>query len=181
MGGGTKGIAMRLRRLVFSAVATLSLFSSRAVADEGFIFIPGVAGSSTAAGRAGWTEVVQHTLTLSPGFLAADKKTVVNPCTATVEARFGAGAATVAQLVGAPAREVLLEIERGVEGRQTYYRATLRNAVIVQEVAAFAAGALAADRLTLRFDEVHVEVARQNADGTVEPPTEGTFTCAAAP
>jgi type VI protein secretion system component Hcp len=173
---------MRLRRrFVLSVAATLSLLSSSALADEAFIFIPGVAGSSTAEGRAGWTEVVQHTLTLAPGFLAGDKKTVVNPCTATVEARFGSGAATVARLVGAPAGEVLLEVERGVEGGQTYYRATLRNAVIVQEVAAFAAGALAADRLTLRFDEVHVAVARQNADGTVGPPTEGTFTCTAAP
>lgn len=166
-----------LKRLPGSAlfvILSLAVCSSAFAQTRAFLKIPGVPGSSTSRGREAWNEIEQHTMDLSAAAVV-DKKTVATQCSAAIDAVLGAAGAKAAELVGVPiSGDVLIEMESSAD-RQTFYRATLRGAVIVGY--SISQSNTFHSALSIRFSQVMLTIWSQKADGTLDAPQVGMFDC----
>lgn len=168
---------MRLSRFALIAIAILIAANAFATSDV-FLQIPGVTGGSTARGRAGWSDVQQHSLNLLPAVQDDKKKTYSSQCSAIIGVLLGAGAPATAELVGSPiSSDVLIEAEHAETG-QTFYRAALKGAVITRD--SLTQTDAFRSELTISFTKIVLTIWPQKADGTLDTPQTGILDCLAA-
>ena len=158
------------------------LFILPAYAQNSYVKIPGVPGTSQLERRKDWNEVSSFGLTLLPPAPQKDNaKILENRCALDLQTAFGKGGGAAVNLIDdLLADAVVVEVDKGFEGDAVrIYRAILSGAKIVAYDGS-GNGSLS-ESIRIHFVQAEVTTWEQNPDGTIGPSTSGVFNCGPTP
>jgi type VI secretion system secreted protein Hcp len=160
---------LRTVLLVFCFVGFAGV--GQAMAQDTYMLVPGIKGSSTDARHRDWIEVLSLSQTLDQG--AARPQ-----CTLNVTKLLDISGPLLwgAAITGRSFRDIRIDVVRQGEDRQVFYQITLTNAVVTGIATSGSSGGFI-ETVSLSATSVQLRFFPQRADGSLGTPVTSTFTC----
>ena len=143
----------------------------QAIAQDTFMLVPGIKGSSTDARHRDWIEVLSLSHSLDEGATRPQ-------CTLHVTKFLDISGPLLwgAAVTGRSFRDIRIDVVRQGDDRQIFYQITLNNAVVTRITTSGGSGGFL-ETVSLSATSVQLRFFPQRADGSLGPPVTSTFTC----
>ncbi len=143
----------------------------QAIAQDTFMLVPGIRGSSTDARHRDWIELLSLSQTLDQ--VAGRPQCTLN---ATKLLDISGPLLWGAAITGRVFRDIRIDVVRQGEDRQVFYQIILTNAVVTSISTSGSSGGYI-ELVTLSATSVRLNFFPQRADGSLGTPITSTFTC----
>lgn len=142
-----------------------------AIAEDTFMLVPGIKGSSTDPRHRDWIEVLSLSQTLDQGATRPQ-------CTLNVTKFLDISGPLLwgAAITGRSFGQIRIDVVRQGDERQVFYQINLTNAVVTSIATSGGSGGFL-ETISLSATSVQLRFFPQRADGTLGLPVTSTFTC----